>query len=70
MEEREFAHFVLDSEILTPRETNRLVKYFNSVLNDSVGFLETERTGGKQVISRLFRSRWDFLTPREVGTDL
>ena len=70
MEEREFADFVLDSEILTPRETNRLVKHFNSLLNDSVGFLETERTGGKQVISRLFRSRWDFLTPREVGTDL
>ena len=59
MEEREFADFVLDSEILTPRETNRLVNYFNSVLNDSVGFLETERTGRKQVISR-FRSlnRW------------
>ena len=55
MEEREFADFVLDSEILTTRETNRLVKYFNSVLNDSVGFLETERTGGRQVISR-FRS--------------
>ena len=55
MEEREFADFVLDSEILTTRETNRLVKYFNSVLNDSVGFLETERTGRKQVISR-FRS--------------
>ena len=55
MEQTEFADIVLDSEILTLRETNRLVKYFNSVLNDSVGFLETERTGGKQVISR-FRS--------------
>ena len=52
MEEREFADIVLDSEILTLRETNRLVKYFNSVLNDSVGFLESERTGRKQVISR------------------
>ena len=55
MEQTEFADIVLDSEILTLRETNRLVKYFNSVLNDSVGFLETERTEGKQVISR-FRS--------------
>ena len=48
----EFADIVLDSEILTLRETNRLVKYFNSVLNESVGFLETERNGGKQDISR------------------
>ena len=55
MGQTEFADIVLDSEILTLRETNRLVKYFNSVLNDSVGFLETERTGKKQVISR-FRS--------------
>ena len=62
MEQTEFADIVLDSEILTPKETNRLVKYYNSVLHDSVGFLETERrqrTEGKQVISR-FRSleRW------------
>ena len=55
MEETEFADIVLDSEILTLKETNRLVKYFNSVLHDSVGFLETERTERKQVISR-FRS--------------
>ncbi|KAM7449039.1 hypothetical protein ABFA07_003037 [Porites harrisoni] len=55
MEQTEFADIVLDSEILRPKETNRLVKYFNSVLHDSVGFLETARTGGKQVISR-FRS--------------
>ena len=55
MGQTEFADIVLDSEILTLRETNRLVKYFNSVLNDSVGFLETERNGGKRVISR-FRS--------------
>ena len=55
MEQTEFADIVLDSEILTPKETNRLVKYFNSVLHDSVGFLETARTEGKQVISR-FRS--------------
>ena len=52
MEEREFADFVLDSEILTPRETNRLVKYFNSVLNDPVGFLEAGRAGHEHVISR------------------
>ena len=55
MEETEFADIVLDSEILTLKETNRLVKYFNSVLHDSVGFLETDRTEGNQVISR-FRS--------------
>ena len=55
MEQTEFADIVLDSEILTPKETNRLVKYYNSVLHDSVGFLETERTEEKQVISR-FRS--------------
>ena len=55
MGQTEFADIVLDSEILSLRETNRLVKYFNSVLNDLVGFLETERTGRKQVISR-FRS--------------
>ena len=55
MGQTEFADLVLDSEILTLRETNRLVKYFNSVLNESVGFLETERNGGKQDISR-FRS--------------
>ncbi|CAH3034800.1 unnamed protein product [Porites lobata] len=55
MGQTEFADIVLDSEILTLRETNRLVKYFNSVLNDSVGFLETERNGRKRVISR-FRS--------------
>ena len=55
MGQTEFADIVLDSEILTLRESNRLVKYFNSVLNESVGFLETERNGGKQDISR-FRS--------------
>ena len=55
MEEREFADFVLDSEILTPRETNRLVKYFNSVLNDPVGFPDAKRAGHKFVVSR-FRS--------------
>ena len=55
MEEREFADFVLDSEILTPRETNRLFKYFNSVLNDPVGFPDAKRAGHKLEVSR-FRS--------------
>ena len=55
MEQREFADIVLDSEILTPRETNRIVKYFNSVLNVPLGFLEARRAGGKHVVSR-FRS--------------
>ena len=52
MEEREFADFVLDSEILTPRETNRLVKYFNSVLKDPVGFSDAKRAGHELVVSR------------------
>ena len=73
MEETEFADIVLDSEILTLKETNRLVKYFNSVLHDSVGFLETERTGGKQVISR-FRSLargWHYgVTPNCICFDV
>ena len=55
MEEREFAEIVLDSEILTPRETNRLVKYFNSVLNDPVGFPDAKRAGNELAVSR-FRS--------------
>ena len=55
MEEREFADFVLDSEILTPKETNRLVKYFNSVLNDPVGFPDAKRAEHKLEVSR-FRS--------------
>ena len=73
MEETEFADIVLDSEILTLKETNRLVKYFNSVLHDSVGFLETERTEGKQVISR-FRSLargWHYgVTPNCICFDV
>ena len=52
MEEREFADIVLDSEILTPRETNRLFKYFNSVLNDPVGFPDAKRAGYKLEVSR------------------
>ena len=52
MEEREFADFVLDSEILTLRETNRLVKYFNSVLKDPVGFPDAKRAGHELVVSR------------------
>ena len=73
MEQTEFADIVLDSEILTLKETNRLVKYFNSVLHDSVGFLETERTEGKQVISR-FRSLargWHYgVTPNCICFDV
>ena len=45
MGQTEFADIVLDSGILTLRETNRLVKYFNSVLNDPVGFLTPRELG-------------------------
>ena len=55
MEQTEFADIVLDSEILTLKETNRLVKYFNSVLNDPVGFPDAKRAGHKLEVSR-FRS--------------
>ena len=76
MEEREFADFVLDSEILTAKETNRLVKYFNSVLNDPVGFPDAKRAGHKLEASR-FRSLgrgWRSLLPDficfEVDNDI
>ena len=68
MEEREFADFVLDSEILTAKETNRLVKYFNSVLNDPVGFPDAKRAGHELVVSR-FRSLgrgWDPPSPHSI----
>ena len=63
MEEREFADFVLDSEILTPRETNRLFKYFNSVLNDPVGFPDAKRAGLELVVSRFRSLSWGWNPP-------
>ena len=65
MGQTEFADIVLDSEILTPRETNRLVKYFSSVLNVPLGFLEARRAGGKHVVSRFrsLRRGWHYYSP-------
>ena len=45
MEEKEFADVVLDSGILTQRESFDMVKYFNSVLKSPVGFSEFKRAG-------------------------
>jgi len=45
MKEKEFAEVVLDSEILTPRESFDMVKYFNSVLKVPEGFSESTRAG-------------------------
>ena len=52
MEEKEFAEVVLDSSILTPRESFDVVKYFNSVLKLPLGFSEAKRTGSYQRMSR------------------
>ena len=43
MEQKEFADVVLDSDLLTLQEMKDMVKYFNSVLNNTVGFLESQR---------------------------
>ena len=51
MEESEFAGVVLDCEILTPKEVYDIMKYFNGVLPNPVGFLETKRSGGNPRIS-------------------
>ncbi|XP_078373768.1 BTB/POZ domain-containing protein 6-like [Oculina patagonica] len=49
MEEKEFADVVLDSGILTHRESFDVVKYFNSVLKSPVEFSEVKRAGCHQV---------------------
>ena len=51
MEQKEFAEVVLDCEILTPKEAYDIMKYFNGVLPNLVGFLETKRSGGNPRIS-------------------
>ena len=43
MEQKEFADVVLDSDLLTLKEVKDMVKYFNSVLNTTVEFLESKR---------------------------
>ena len=42
-EQKEFADVVLDSDLLTLKEVKDMVKYFNSVLNTTVEFLESKR---------------------------
>ena len=52
MEQTEFADVVLDSDILTKKESYDLVKHFSSVLKSSMGFSSAKRTGPLNVISR------------------
>ena len=52
MEEKEFASVVLKCDILSKKEISDLMRYFNSVLDTSVGFCETKRTGPLEKISR------------------
>ena len=65
MEQTEFVDVVLDSDILTKKESYDLVKHFNSALKSVTGFSSAKRTGPSlNVISR-FRSvstdrRWDY----------
>ena len=53
MEEKEFASVVLDSGILSHKETNELVKYFNSVPNTSREFSQESRKGS--LVRRVYR---------------
>ena len=64
MAEREFADIVLDSEILTSSETNHMIKYYNSVLDNPVGFHVAKRTRRTNVISNFasLSSRWFYFT--------
>jgi len=55
MEEKDFAHAVLDSNILNQEETYDLMKYFNSVLKAPVGFSRAKRDGKLKMFCR-FRS--------------
>ena len=64
MTEREFVDIVLDSEILTSSETNHMIKYYNSVLDNPVGFHVAKRTRRTNVISNFasLSSRWFYFT--------
>ena len=52
MEQKEFASVVLECDILSKKEICDLVRYFNSVMNISVGFCVTKRAGLFEKISR------------------
>ena len=45
MTQHEFAAVVVDCKILSPEEALRLFKYFNSIRDTTVEFIETKRTG-------------------------
>ena len=64
MAQREFADIVLDSEILTSSETNHMIKYYNSVLDNPVGFHVAKRTRRTNVISNFasLSSKWLYFT--------
>ena len=52
MEQKEFVEFVLDSDILSQKETYGLMKYFNSVIKTPLGFSEAKRVWHLKIISR------------------
>ena len=52
MQQKEFASVVLECDMLVKKEICGLVRYFNSVLDTSVGFCETKRAGSFEKIIR------------------
>ena len=52
MDQQEFADVVLDSDILTKKDSVDLMKYFSSVLKFPIRFFEATRPGSLQRISR------------------
>jgi len=70
MAEKDFADVVLDSDMLTHKETCIFMKYFNSVLKTPVGFSEAKRNVHSRIISR-FRSLeygWQYSGMRQFNT--
>ena len=67
MEQKEFAEVVLDCEILTPKEAYDIVKYFNGVLPNPVGFLETKRSGRNSRISMYTALGFELEDPARHG---
>jgi len=66
MKEKEFADVVLDSEVLTPRESFDMVKYFNSLRKVPEGFTESPRAGCRLAFKRPDRMKTVY-SPRIVG---
>ena len=65
MEQKEFARVVLECDILSKKEVCDLVRYFNSVLDTSVGFCGTKRAGLFEEICRFGSSALGFHYPGE-----